>query len=362
MSEYYLNTTHGVISCRGCHGGENAADWDLAHQNLVKNPASPSWNQEDLAFGVCDKCHGDVGELYATALHYTQNGYITALETYTHEGILETDNPVSFTWDKNCSNCHADCGECHVSRPRAQNGGLLNGHFFEKEPPMKDTCVGCHSTRHGAEFIGEVGPSADTHYYDYDMVCTDCHQVSNFHGTGTLAADMHALEDLPKCLDCHGDTMGADSEIAAHRAHDPDILDCTVCHSQEANGCQGCHVEFTDETKTAVTSSSEPLKAFKIALNPNRTDLVPYKYITVRHIPQVADMLAPVGYPKLEGYDLISNWQRSPTHNIQRFTPQNGDCSSCHGVEKFFLTEKDILPTDSTATQEMVVKSIPKAY
>jgi len=348
-----------VISCRGCHGGENVDDIDLAHQNLVKSPSSTEWNGEGLAFGVCDKCHSDVGELYADSLHYTQNGFKTALEDYTHEGILELDNPVSFTWQANCSNCHADCGECHVSRPRVQNGGLLTGHFFEKEPPMKETCVGCHSTRNGAEFIGEVGPSADTHYYDYDMVCTDCHEVSNFHGDGELPADMHAAADMPTCISCHEDDMKPENGIAAHTAHEPDLLDCTVCHSQEANGCQGCHVSFKDETKTGVTSHTDPLKAFKIAKNPNPNELHPYKYITVRHIPQTADMLEGVGYPNLEGYDQISNWQRSPTHNIQRFTPQNGDCNSCHGVSKVFLTNDDILPTDSPAVKELLVDKIP---
>lgn len=336
------------------------ADMETAHQGMVKSPGSKEWNGENLTFGVCDKCHQDEGELYATSLHYNQNGYRTALEAYTHENILDSDNPVSFTWNANCSNCHADCGECHVSRPRVQNGGLLSGHLFEKQPPMEDTCVGCHSTRNGVEFTGEVGPSADTHYYDYDMVCTDCHQVSNFHGTGETPVDMHADANLPKCISCHEDDMSKEKGIEAHLAHDPELLECTVCHSQEANGCQGCHVTYADETKTKVTSHTEPLKAFKIAKNPNPNELLPYQYITVRHIPQVEDMLAGVGYPKLENYDQISNWQHSPTHNIQKYTPQNSDCNSCHGVKKVFLTEDDILPSDSKAVEEYLVKSIPK--
>jgi len=127
-----------------------------AHTGMVASPASPEWNGENLTFGVCDKCHAGEGELYANSLHYTQQGYVTNLEAFTHEGILDGENPVSYAFDKNCSNCHADCGECHVTRPRAQNSGLLSGHMFEKEPPMKETCVGCHSTRNGAEYIGEV--------------------------------------------------------------------------------------------------------------------------------------------------------------------------------------------------------------
>jgi translation initiation factor 2 subunit 3 len=62
----------------------------------------------------------------------------------------------------------------------------------------------------------------------------------------------------------------------------------------------------------------------------------------------------------LENYDQISNWQRSPTHNIQRFTPQNGECNACHGVSKVFLTQDDILPTDSPAVKDYVVDKIPE--
>jgi len=335
-------------------------DMEAAHKDLVKSPGSPEWNGEGLTFGVCEKCHSDVSDVYANSLHYTQNGFKTTLEAYTHEGILQEDNPVSFTWNANCSNCHAECGECHVSRPRAQNGGLLSGHLFEKEPPMKNTCVGCHSTRYGVEYTGEVGPSADTHYYDYDMICTDCHEVSTLHGTGEIPTNMHTDKDEPQCISCHEDAMTKERGIEAHLAHEPNLLDCTVCHSQEANGCQNCHVSYKDETQKGVTSHTDPVKAFKIAKNPHPDERHPYKYITVRHIPETVDMLAPVGYSKLDNYDKISNWQRSPTHNIQRFTPQNGDCNSCHGVKKVFLTEDDILPTDSPAVNNYLVTDIPK--
>lgn len=332
---------------------------ETAHQGMVDSPGSPEWNNEKLAFGICDKCHDDIGKTYENSLHYTLNGFKNALEDYTKEGILETSNPVSFTWNANCYNCHADCGECHVSRPRVQNGGLLSGHLFEQQPPMKDTCAGCHSTRYGVEYTGEVGPSADTHFYDHDMICTDCHQVSTLHGNGELPKDMHEVKDGPQCITCHKNVMTEEKGIEAHLAHNPDLLDCTVCHSQEANGCQSCHVSFKDETKTGVTSHSEPVKVFKIAKNPNPNELHPFKYITVRHIPQTADMLDSVGYPKLDNYDKISNWQRSPTHNTQRFTPQNSSCNSCHGVKKVFLTEEDILPTDSKAVEDYLVEDIP---
>ena len=45
--------------------------------------------------------------------------------------------------DKHCSQCHASCGQCHVSRPDYVNGGFLAQHRFQKTPPMETTCASC---------------------------------------------------------------------------------------------------------------------------------------------------------------------------------------------------------------------------
>ncbi|WP_366922534.1 hypothetical protein MFMK1_002996 [Metallumcola ferriviriculae] len=338
---------------------------ETAHEGMIESPASPEWNDEGLQFGVCEKCHDDVTEFYAESLHYTQNGQVNSMISYTHEGILaEGTNAITKGWELDCNECHAECGGCHVSRPKVQEGGLLSAHQFEKVPPMEKTCVGCHSTRNGGEFIGNVGPAADTHYYDYDMVCTDCHPKSNFHGTGDLPENMHVKEDLPTCIsaNCHADTLSEEKGIEMHLAHeDPDLLSCSVCHSQEAHGCSDCHVSYKDEKQNSVLPSSKVIDVFKIAKNPNPTELHPNKFITVRHMPMVRDSLEGMGYPELDNFDKISSWKESPTHNTQLYTPQAADCNSCHGVEKVFLTEEDILPTDSKASLEYVVTEIPEA-
>lgn len=335
---------------------------ETAHKGMVKNPACKEWNNEGLTFGVCEKCHVDISKLYANALHYKQNGFVTNIESYTHKGVLNENNAVTKGFKLNCSNCHADCGECHVRNPRAVKGGFISGHNFEKIAPIK-TCYGCHGARNAGEYIGDVGSTADVHYYDYDMVCNDCHPASNFHGNGKKPQDMHYAEDLPTCVtkDCHTDTMSQKKGIKMHLAHkDQSLLSCAVCHSQESHGCSDCHISYKDSTESAVYSKSLPVDVFKIAKNPNPTQLHPEKYMLVRHIPTSEDMFANIGYPKLENYDKQSNWRRSPTHNTQRNTPQANTCNSCHGVKKVFLTEEDILPTDSEASKELVVKSIPE--
>jgi hypothetical protein len=362
VKKEFLTTTHGLITCKGCHGGQDGTDPESAHKGLVKNPASSLWNNEGLKFGVCEKCHTEDAKVYANSLHYTQQGFVTTLENLAYKDVLNGDNPISQGYKLNCSNCHADCGECHVRNPRAVQGGLIAGHLFQKTTPVK-TCYGCHGARNAGEFIGDVGPTADVHYYDHNMVCTDCHKKVNLHGNGEPAEDMHKVEGLPTCItkECHSDTMSPQKGIKMHLAHkDPNLLACSVCHSQEAHGCNGCHINYKDGTKAAVYSQSNPVDTFKIAKNPNPTLLHPEKYITVRHIPTSADLFVNMGYPKLEGFDNVSNWQISPTHNTQRNTPQASSCNSCHSIKKVFLTEEDILPTDSKAVEGMLVKDIPQ--
>lgn len=339
-------------------------DPKTAHTGMVKSPGSPEWNKEGLQFGICEKCHADVTEKFGKSLHYTLNGQVNSMVAYSHKGVLEEGpNAITKGFELDCNECHSECGGCHVSRPSSQKGGLLSGHKFEKQPPMEKTCVGCHSTRNGGEFIGNVGPTADTHYYDFDMVCTDCHPESNFHGTGELPENMHVTEDMPTCISakCHTDVMSKEKGIEMHLAHgDQNLLSCSTCHSAEANGCSDCHVAYKDAKKDSIVPSSKVISAFKIAKNPNPTKLHPFKYITVRHMPMLKDTLAGMDYPILEGFDSISNWKESPTHNTQKNTIQNAKCNSCHGVEKLFLTKGDLLPGDSKASLDYVVPEIPK--
>lgn len=353
MNNKFLTSSHGKLSCIGCHGGEDSPDKDTAHRDLVADPSADQG-------GVCAKCHQETATKFAQSLHYNLNGFRNSLAAFSDPAVLDKGSPMSTVFSLNCNNCHASCGQCHFSQPNAIKGGLLAQHDLQSTPPMDKTCYGCHGARNAGEFTGNVGPIADVHYNKLDMSCEDCHPVSNFHGSGKPDSEMFKASDLPTCTSCHKDIVNGKSKVVMHNVHEPDTMSCQVCHSQASQNCYDCHISFTDEKKSAVTSKSHPETLFKIGLNPDRDPQHPWKYVVLRHIPTVSDSFAAAGSNLLPNYDSIPNWKMSPTHNIQRFTPQNTDCKACHGNERMFLRQQDLTETDSRANENLVVKKIPK--
>ena len=91
--------------------------------------------------GICAQCHLEATETYAKSLHYSVRGFANSLIDFAgdpnalddiHKGLGEVFN-------LNCMNCHATCGECHVSRPDSYAGGLIDQHRFFSTPPMDQT-------------------------------------------------------------------------------------------------------------------------------------------------------------------------------------------------------------------------------
>lgn len=342
------------MGCIACHKGKNVAEREQAHEGLV---ASPSAGED--GGGVCTQCHSEVVETFKTSLHYTLAGFQNSLQTFSHEGVLDEEGGLATAWDKNCYGCHATCGQCHVSRPEAIKGGLVQNHTFRKTPEMDTQCYGCHGARPAGEYLGTVGFAADTHYENKEMSCMSCHPQSNFHGLGEGEAERRRDEDkLPKCENCHKDVY-KDSEVTAHSVHDSELMSCYVCHSYPNNNCFGCHITVHEDG--SLTSHSETKVMFRIGLNPNPTEERPWKYVALRHIPTTADTFIELGEGLLPNFDQISNWKESTTHNIQRSTPQNSDCNSCHGNKSLFLQESDLVPEDSEASRKLVVTEIPPA-
>lgn len=320
-----------------------------AHQGMIEDPS------DSVDGGVCAECHQETAENFANSLHFKQTGFIKSLEEFSHPGVLNEDGPLKRAFEGNCNSCHVSCGDCHVSRPKAQKGGLLSEHEFVM-PDMDKNCALCHSTRNGVEFTGEVGLTADVHY-EKGFECTTCHVATNFHGSSNEPDEMMLKHDAPDCLDCHEGTMGPESKISAHKAHKEDTLSCQVCHSSPANSCFDCHVSVKEDGKLA--SHSDMKLTFKIAKNPNPDELHPEKYITVRHIPTLKDSFAALGENALPNFDNVPNWKLSPTHNIQRFTPQNSDCQTCHTTKSLFLMKDDLVEGDSKANEQLLVDKLP---
>jgi hypothetical protein len=347
----FLDTEHGVLGCITCHGGENVVDQEQAHADLVVRPSSST-------DGICADCHGDITETYAGAIHYTVQGMANFFETAMHPGVLEEEGSgFKVAFDNNCYKCHATCGSCHVSRPYAYGGGLHSEHMFAEQPPMDDSCFGCHGARNAGEYMGVVGYTRDIHY-EKGMHCSDCHPVSNFHGTGEVEQYMYDV-DLPSCNDCHGQVMRADSPVEAHSVHAADLMNCQVCHASANNNCFDCHATLQEDGSVAGIASAMRI-LFKIGLNPERTEDRPYKYMTLRHIPTVIDSFATLA-EELKNYHSIPNWKYSPTHNVQRVTVQNESCDSCHGNQYIFLQERDLREDDSDANRDLVVDNIPSS-
>jgi hypothetical protein len=44
---------------------------------------------------------------------------------------------------------------------------------------------------------------------------------------------------------------------------------------------------------------------------------------------------------------------------MQKNTPQNATCNSCHGQEDLFLTEDDVAPETLEANRSVIVTRIP---
>lgn len=348
VSEEFLTTTHGTLGCITCHGGENLPEQADAHTGMNPYPSADT-------SGVCATCHSEITTTYASSTHANIQGMSNGLAQFASLDSISESEHHQEVFDKNCFKCHATCGDCHVTRPKSYSTGLINQHEFFQEPPMEETCYGCHNARNAGEFMGKVGFSSDVHF-DNGMTCTDCHGWSNFHGDGEVTEDMWA-EDLPACTDCHEDKDPAVATDVEHKVHG-DSLSCQVCHAQANNNCFECHLEY-NEDGTKLASHSESKIMFRIGLNPEVTEEKPYKYVVLRHVPSAEEMLDAVGEGLMCSYDEITNWKYSPTHNIQKSTFQNESCEACHENEKIFLSPEDLLESDSLANEALIPELPP---
>ena len=348
-----MSTAHGKLGCVTCHGGNgDEGRFIHAHDGVDPRPSAD-------VNGICAQCHQEVTDTFATSLHATVRGFSNSLIEFSGDpnALDDLHKGLGEVYKLNCMNCHASCGECHVSRPDSYAGGLIDQHKFFSTPPMDQTCFACHGMRNAGEFMGTVGFARDVHY-EMGMTCVDCHAVSNFHGTGTAYDSMWDKPTLPSCSDCHGDVLSGNSENVMHNVHG-DSLACQVCHAQANQNCFECHISIADD-RQSLASHSETQSLFRIGLNTDPTPERPYKYVALRHMPTAADSFIEAGDDLMPNFDEKPNWKYSPTHNIQRSTFQNESCNSCHGNARIFLSEKDLRETDSKANWQ-VIGPVPAA-
>jgi hypothetical protein len=330
-------------------------DQAIAHVGVVRDPS-----------GVCAGCHADVSATNSTSLHSNMNGMVSALKA--RGGDLSAGSALEKGFQTNCNTCHTSCGQCHISRADNFEGGLIDNHNVMLTPSFESTCLACHGSRPGPEFMGAVENPvgsgvyipADLHY-SLDMTCTTCHAEAEMHGTGntTAPANMYSDTNAVSCLDCHEDIKSADNlaNNAQHKMH-LGTLSCYVCHAVQYKSCYNCHVGI-DDIGLPYHQSDESTIGFEIGLNPNPTSQNPEKYVLLRHVPVVADTFSYYGDNLLPNYNSVPDWKMATPHNIQLDTPQNASCNSCHGHSEYFLIASDIAANAPTADSKVVVTAIP---
>lgn len=345
VGDEFLADVHNVQNCIGCHGGvAGKEDMDAAHEGVVRDPLQES--------EICGVCHVDAADHAATSLHRNLTGYKTKL---TARGADFDDPHMQEAFGNHCDTCHTTCGQCHISRPDAMDGGLLKEHKVKKIASIKDTCMACHGARVADEYQGKnEGVEGSVHWLEEGMPCFECHEVSHYHGDGTEYA--HRYDGAPgmKCLDCHPEAAPEQSEIEEHTVHE-DKVACEVCHaSGPYKSCYNCHVGLDDKGLPYLKTDESKL-TFKIGHNSLKSDDRPWDYVLVRHVPVVQDTFAFYGDDLLPAFDNVPTWKYATPHNIQRVTPQNQSCDSCHGNEDLFLTAADVAPEEMEANADVIV-------
>ncbi len=364
--EQFPDDVHGQVSCIECHGGVQSADKGEAHTDIIENP---SFDPES----ACADCHPDVVELDQYSLHTNLTGYHKVLDART--GIdSKNDEVITEMFSNHCSECHASCGECHVSQPNLVGGGLIDGHMFKETPSMTRNCTACHGSRVGNEYLGkheDLRP--DVHFTQGRMSCVDCHTSHEMHGQPSECEECHTGPEAhqvapadhrysgvqtPRCETCHVTVSIGQDDIEMHQEHSGD-LSCQVCHSVSYTSCDGCHVEISETTGNPFFATDGSYLSFMIGRNPIKSYDRPYDYVTLRHVPIAKDSYEFYGVDLLPNYDALPTWTYATPHNIQLKTPQAESCEACHDNPDLFLTIDKVAEDEVQANLPVMMPSVP---
>lgn len=311
---------------------------------------------------TCELCHSTISEAQPVNLHNNLAGYLTVLA---ERGSPDTMPQLMTAFENHCASCHTTCGQCHVSRPASTGSGLLKGHNFQPKPPMNNTCTGCHGSRVNDEYKGKNKDAggekikADVHFNPGMMACQDCHSGDDMHGLTGEFSHRYDGPPNPSCTQdgCHDTVAPGDGNIQ-HTAQHLNALSCQVCHAVQYKHCYGCHVQKSDEGVPYFKIEPSEMM-FKIGRNPIESEERPYKYVPVRHVPISRTSFEYYGEDLLPNFDSRPTWTYATPHTIQRNTPQNESCKSCHGNSAPFLTEGDVDASELEANRSVIVEKIP---
>jgi nitrate/TMAO reductase-like tetraheme cytochrome c subunit len=347
-AETYSEDVHSLINCTSCHLGQSVDDMELAHEGMVESPT------ED-PLRTCGTCHETITEASVNSLHMTLAGYDTAV----YDRSLPEEHPDIENMEQyHCNECHASCGDCHISQPSNAGGGLLEGHTFVREPSMSRNCTACHGSRVKDEYYGaHEGIASDVHFRAR-MSCVDCHTGDEMHGIGIDANHRYDGPEEPACESCHEDQIGVGSGILQHELHGTDTLSCQGCHSTSYTNCTNCHVERTLDTDIPFFSVEAHELDFALGRNVLRSQDRPYAFVPVRHVPIDIESFSFYDI-EMATFDNRPTWAYATPHNIQRNTPQTESCLSCHENDSVFLTADHVVPEELAANASVIVEHAP---
>jgi len=357
---------HGQISCEECHGGNPDADtMEEAHEGVKRDPTYPDATK---SCGEChlDEGHPEIAEKNGTNLHISLSPFKKKIALRANPDSTVGDT-IESAMGTHCMTCHSSCGQCHVSRPASVEGGLIEGHLFQKTPPVETNCTSCHGSRVGSEFHGgNEGIPADVHHLE-GMDCKECHTGDEMHGSGHDHFDRYEVTNRAKCEDCHKSPGSeADEEAAKPREHPShtihqDKVSCQVCHSVSYKNCYNCHVG--KDTAGMPYFKTDPSKMdFKIGLSSKISEKRPEEYVIVRHVPVSGSLFDFYVEDALTNVASEPTWKFATPHNIQLKTPQNESCLSCHGNNDLFLTEGDATSWEIKANEAVFVPLKPAPH
>ncbi len=348
---FLQDENHGQIACQDCHGGDPAdSDLSTAHAGVVRDPTIRG------AKDVCGDCHPDIVMRATTSLHVTLEPFARMIgERAAAEPEVRAE--VTAARKAHCGQCHASCGQCHVARPAYVGGGFLAGHLFLKTPPMREVCTACHGSRVENEFFGKnPGAPPDVHWRKRFMRCVDCHSGQEMHGNGLSPQDRYDKRDVPACLDCHQDIIeGSAPNAEQHLAH-MHRVSCQACHSVAYKNCYNCHFAL-DGNGFKYFKNERSEMDFAIGRNHRLSKDRLQEYVVLRHVPVAWDSFSFYVANGLQAFDALPTWKLATPHNIQRRTPQNAQCSNCHGDKTLFLTPDRVAAGEAGANAPVVVSS-----
>lgn len=303
QQEAIANSSHSFVDCVDCHlGSADATSFATAHDGVVKNPAL--LETMDQTCGQAG-CHDQVVKTYAISLHATVQGL--------KDGAISMlgEDWGTFVGENRCGSCHATCIDCHLEKDL--DGQIQQSHNLVARVPATN-CKLCHDQT-GTGYLGAEGHYDPSVHAEAGLVCGDCHNGAQVHGSGQVEKTLADTVDN-QCIDCHT----FPGEVAAHRIH-KDTVDCSACHTTWYYNCYGCH-GYDSETGEALGYTDFNDNRYLARRADNG------KLAAVVHIP----MSLEVGGPGFEK----GAWVVKDRHSVAKGAIQ---CQDCHLNAQAFVMD-----------------------